>query len=117
MVIAGCGPSEQEPPTLTEVHENIFLKSCTFSSCHQGTSAAGMLDLKTDPYAALVEVPASGAPSRVRVVPGDPDASYLMEKLTSDTPADGDPMPPESPLSEERIATIRAWIEAGALDD
>lgn len=55
-----------------------------------------------------------------RVVPGDPDASLLMEKIleTRDacTPFYGRmPPPPSAPLAPAQIDTIRRWIIEGAL--
>lgn len=52
-------------------------------------------------------------PERI-VVPGDPAASALFERIT--LPADDeDRMPPKGErLSEEQVAGIRAWIAAGA---
>lgn len=43
---------------------------------------------------------------------GDPDKSYLLEMIVEgDMPEEGDPVP------DEEIAVIRAWIEAGALNN
>lgn len=52
------------------------------------------------------------------VVPGDPDASYLLEKISQDTPAHGKRMPlKDDPLSDDEIELIRQWIAAGAKND
>ncbi len=54
------------------------------------------------------------------VVPGNPTASYLYQKVTSDTPCSGERMPrpfeigPRVDLSAADVATIRTWIAAGA---
>lgn len=47
----------------------------------------------------------------VRVVPGDPDASLLVDKLGA-TPACGVPMPVGSSLPSDQLACIEQWIEA-----
>jgi len=47
------------------------------------------------------------------IVPGDPDGSLLVQKLLG-TQTEGGPMPPGPSLSEADIATILAWIMAGA---
>jgi hypothetical protein len=100
------------------IRDNIFAVSCSaFSSCHQGTRAAGMLNLTTaKAYDQLVNV-AALEPGWVRVVPGDPDHSYLLVKI-SGAPGplgDGGVMPPNSaPLCEPKIDAIRRWIAAGA---
>lgn len=110
---------EPAAPSFTEVHERVFQVSCVFSTCHKGgPSPAGEMSLERDEaHAALVEVPASMAAGKVRVVPGDPEASYLIEKLTAPMPAAGETMPPDAPLEADRIELVRQWIEAGAADD
>jgi hypothetical protein len=118
---AACDDGEQTdaPPTFTEVHERVLQTGCVFVTCHKsGASAAGMMALDRDvAHANLVDVPAAMAPGKIRVVPGDPDASYVMEKLTNPMPTVGEQMPPDAPLEQERIDLVRKWIEAGAADD
>lgn len=115
----GGDDGEPAPPSFTEVHERVFQVSCVFSTCHKGgPSPAGMMSLERDEaHAALIDVPSSVVAGKIRVVPADPDASYVLEKLTAPMPADGDTMPPNAPLEAERIDLVRQWIEAGAADD
>jgi hypothetical protein len=116
-----CDEAEPQdaPPTFTELHERVLQPSCVFATCHQkGASAAGMMPLDRDvAHASLVDAAAVGAPGRIRVIPGDPEQSYVIEKITSPTPTAGEQMPPDAPLEAERVELIRAWIEAGAADD
>lgn len=118
---AACdsGDPADEPPTFTEVHERVLQTGCVFATCHQaGASSAGMMSLERDEaHANLVDVPAAAAPGKIRVVPGDPDASYVIEKLTNAMPTAGEQMPPDAPLEDDRVELVRAWIEAGAADD
>ena len=65
----------------------------------------------------IVDQPSVGVPAKKLVVPGDPDASYLYEKLSKAAPELGDQMPPGAPLEADRLEQIRAWIAAGAKDD
>jgi hypothetical protein len=89
----------------------ILDESCV--SCHSAAGKAGGLDLETDAHAALVDVASSAGP--VLVVPGDPDASFLMAKLEGELAAgQGGPMPPSGPLPAEQIELIRQWIADGA---
>ncbi len=101
----------------------IFDDRCV--TCHdaskQGLPSYPMLPL-TDGAAhdALVGVPADETCGGTRVVPGDPDASYLVQKLTQETPCNGARMPRPfevgnaPPLTSDQLATIRAWIQSGA---
>jgi hypothetical protein len=53
--------------------------------------------------------------AKVRVVPGDPAASYLLNKLTGVGMCSGSVMPKAgSELSAAQIDVIRAWIGSGA---
>jgi hypothetical protein len=48
------------------------------------------------------------------VDPGDPEGSYLMNKLLGVGMCAGTRMPRGGKLSEEQLSVVRAWIEAGA---
>ena len=84
-------------------------------ACH-GANGNGGLDLRPgQSHASLVGVtsPTYQAP---RIEAGDPAGSVLFNKIT-DTGVYGPLMPAGGPaLSADRIAVIRAWIEAGAPD-
>jgi hypothetical protein len=113
-MLIGC----KEPPPLSQLQGQIVTRSCVFSSCHSGAGAAGGLDLKTGAFDHLVNAKSMQVPSKLRVVPGDPDASYLMEKLTSSKPTVGQRMPPNSdPLPDEELEMFREWIAGGALNN
>lgn len=98
------------------VRDEILVPGCGFSSCH-GAGESDFTVTTADLYAELVNVPSSQVPEQMRVVPGDPDASYLIWKLTGQEGMVGDPMPPSGSLSEEKLAAIRQWIEDGALQE
>lgn len=113
----GEPPPEPIPPRLSAIETEIFARNCTFSSCH-GASAPQMgMSLVAPAYAAISGVPSMEVPAMMRVAPGDPDASYLLQKITSPTPLDGVRMPPDQPLAPHKIEAIRLWIAAGAQDD
>lgn len=109
-------------PTLASLEESYFGKSCNFVTCHGGGGKAGELALDAGTaHAALVGVPAfhagAKANGKVRVVPGDPDASYLVQRLEAPHDGEGVLMPqgaqePLDPLC--RIRAVREWIAAGA---
>ncbi len=106
--------------TFATIQRAIFDRSCATSSCH-GAARAGGLDLTAGhAFAALVGVPAANPAAATaglfRVVPGDPDASFLVAKLAGTLSADeGTPMPQVGgALPAARLALVRRWIAAGA---
>lgn len=107
----GCS----KPPPLSQIEQQLFAPRCQFGPCHQGNSPASGLNLVAPSFEQLVNTRSFQVPSRIRVIPFDPDNSYLMEKLVSSKPTVGLRMPPRfDPLSEEEIAAIRDWILGGA---
>jgi hypothetical protein len=44
------------------------------------------------------------------VVAGDPEGSFLYQKITQPRPTCGDPMPSDGLLTAEQIACVRTWI-------
>jgi hypothetical protein len=61
--------------------------------------------------------PGCGTSGAYLVVPGDPDASLLMEKLAVEEPSCGGPMPPSGLIPAEFLAPVRQWIVLGAPND
>lgn len=93
---------------------------CKSVFCH-GTNAGNLsLETRDGAYAQLVGVPASGplcsSSGLLRVAPGNPDGSLLLQKMAHATPACGTVMPPAAgvTVSEAQLAQVRAWIAAGA---
>ena len=64
----------------------------------------------------LVNIASLQMPGAIRVLPGDPDNSYLIHKLENSQSAGG-PMPGNTLLPAATIAAIRLWIASGAVDD
>ncbi len=109
--LAACAPA----PPLSDVEAKVFARGCVFSSCHAANgSPAGGLSLSGSTFDKLVNVKSTLAPQKPRVVPFDPEQSFLFEKIAQDKPSAGMRMPPGQPLAEDEIAMIRAWIVAGA---
>lgn len=133
-VLVGCGEAAEsetasEPtPSYAAIEAEIFEPACTFA-CHSGGEfAAGGLDMQSPPRATLVGVPATATACAdsawKRVVAGSPEESLLYVKVvaklegTAVPCGDGMPAGANKPaLSAEEVARIRAWIEAGALDE
>jgi uncharacterized protein involved in high-affinity Fe2+ transport len=104
-------------PTLDEIQTAVFTPTCATSNCHNGANPSGGLDLRDadTSFAQLVDVPSDDDPMIFRVAPGDPDNSYLVQKIEG-TAAQGQQMPPggAAPLSQAEIDAIRQWITDGA---
>jgi hypothetical protein len=66
-------------------------------------------------YSQLVSAASSGKPGATRVIAGNPDASYLIQKIEGAPGIVGQRMPMNGPfLTSGQIAIIRRWIELGA---
>ena len=119
--VAGCGDGESsEPiaPMLSVIEAKIFTPNCaSFSSCHGGGSPQEGMSLEAPVAGVIIGVTSQrGADADARG-PGDADASYLLQKLERAMPAVGVRMPPDQPLTSNKIEAIRQWIAAGAHDD
>jgi hypothetical protein len=93
------------------------------SVCHYPGSPTNLdVSAPFDPEVGLVGVPTQwGRVGGLRVVAGDPSASFLIDKIERedlDPDADGQPMPLELPrLNAEEAQTVRVWIREGAHSD
>jgi hypothetical protein len=115
LAVVGCASAE--PVTYTQVHDEVLVPSCGFSSCHGGANGQGNLEINgsDEDYAAIVEGVSDVAGGLAFVVPGDPDGSYLVQKCRGDDGIVDDVMPPGVGLEAEPLALLVGWIEAGAL--
>jgi hypothetical protein len=95
------------------IQANVFTPIC--SVCHAGATAPQGLRLDAaHSYNLLVNIPSSEVPSILRVKPGDPSNSYIIQKLEGHA-AVGAQMPfGETPLPASTIAFIVQWITDGA---
>ena len=123
--------------TFTSLYDDVFGPQaigpgvgCASPYCHGGGSGVSetMVDglpgsgfsvsTKQSAYDSLVDAEGSAnCGGAIRVVPGDPDASLLVQKITDPPCGERMPMHSEESLSPEAIARIRAWIGAGARND
>jgi hypothetical protein len=119
--LTGATPNLQ--PTLSSIQREIFdttdsagRQACT--NCHTDagrTPPAGMVLRSGVAYSNLVGAASSGKPGAIRVIPGDPENSYLIHKLEGRPGIVGTPMPRGNALlSAGQILVIRRWIELGA---
>jgi mono/diheme cytochrome c family protein len=97
-----------------QIQDTIFTPIC--SGCHQGANAPQGLRLDAgNSYALLVSVASAEVPGLMRINPGNPDTSYLVQKIQG-TAAVGVRMPANGPpyLTQAQIDLVRGWVAAGA---
>ena len=131
--LAACGGSERAAPDASVPPVDAMHIACPSSGpvsfktdvvplighCSTGDGCHGVGRLLTWPYQALVNVVAADcSDQRVFVKPGDPSASYLVDKLLGVDMCGGARMPLQgAPLSEADMARIEAWICQGAANN
>ena len=103
---AACMLKSKRVDYISEV-KPIFNKSCI--TCHGGVKRQGGFSLlfRTDALA----INKSGKPA---IIPGNPDSSELIKRLTLKDPEER--MPYKHPaLSQKEITTLKNWIKEGAV--
>lgn len=97
----------------------ILIVRC--QACHTSGSGAQqvpdmvMTDASTT-YTAWVRIQALCNPNLFRVLPGDSGLSFVFDKVSQQAPLCGQRMPLQGPpLDAVEEATIRDWIDEGAL--
>lgn len=105
--------------TLDALQASVFTPTCAVSGCHTGPSSALLpsgMDLSSGDasFANLVGISSTQQPALSRVAAGDPDNSYLVQKIEG-TAASGARMPfGGAALDQAQIDDIRDWIANGA---
>ncbi len=118
--LVGCAPPPNRlEPTTESLVRNVFLPSCGTSACHSQPEPQQGLDLSSAEGIARTAIgrpPTIGSAAArfpAIIVPGDPDASFLIAKITQPGADDGLPMPPtDYMLTDEAVSAVRAWIAA-----
>ena len=100
--------------SLKSIQDNVFTPIC--SVCHAGGAAPKGLRLDAaNSYAMIVGVPSVEDSSLLRIKPGDPGNSDLVQKIEGHASV-GAQMPfGGPPLPATTITTIRQWVTDGAL--
>jgi hypothetical protein len=132
LTAAGCdeklsklaGPTPNLEPTFASVQSQIFETTdsagrvaCT--NCHTavGRNPAGGMNLTHDAaYDQIVNVASRGKPVATRIIPGDPENSYLVQKLEGRAGIVGVRMPfAGAPfLTDGQMVILKRWIAIGA---
>jgi hypothetical protein len=127
LAAAGCGtkkspiePADPPDPTATfsRVQAQIFTPSCALSGCHAGPNPQRGMNLGAGVAYSMIVGVASAESTRLRVAPGDPDASYLVSKVKGDATIAGSRMPfggPYLPADKEKL--LVDWVRRGAPND
>ena len=118
------GPTPNLEPTFASIQKEIFETTdssgrlaCTNCHSNVGRNPSGGLNLLSGlSYASLVRVASTGKPGAVRVIPGDPDNSYIIHKLEGRSDIVGVRMPRGNGpyLTDGQILVIKRWIANGA---
>ncbi len=129
---AGCdeklssvtGPTPDLAVSFSSIQRTIFNVADSSGrlgciGCHtdQGRNPlGGLVLLDGRAYDALVGRASTGRPGAIRVIPGDPDNSYLVRKLEGASDINGQRMPRGNGpfLTEGQMLVIRRWIREGA---
>src|SRR5712691_4653851 len=96
-----AGPSPNLQPTFSSIQREVFeardasgRAACTECHTNVGRNPSGGLNLRHDlAYASLVGVASRDKTGAVRVIPGDPEHSYILPKLQGAPGIVGERMP------------------------
>jgi len=94
--------------------ETVLAQSCGTMGCHDDSpqAQAGLDLLSPNVDTRLVDVYATGegCESDIFVVAGDPDGSFLLDKVLNTPGICGLPMPVVGTLAVSDVETLRQWI-------
>jgi len=119
VVLTGCAASLSNPEdfmdggTAPKSAEMILADSCGTADCHDDAQPAEGLDfLSPNVESRVVDINAIGigCTGDILVVAGDPDGSYLLDKLLNTPGICGLSMPVVGTLTQGEVATLRQWI-------
>jgi hypothetical protein len=122
VLTAGCvgeiaDPSRFSDPALcpADLQEALFARRCGLEGCHVPFEPTGGLDfVSPDLHLRLVDQPATTCAGLERIDAQNPDASFLLVRLSPNPTCDGEPidrMPlVGDPLSDDELVCVRAWV-------
>lgn len=119
LAAAGCPGSLSNPEafldggTTTKDAETVFEESCGTAGCHDDVTSASGLDLLSPGVETrVVDVNATGlgCESQILVVAGDPNSSYLLDKVLGAIGICDSRMPFLSILPDSDVEVLRQWI-------
>ncbi len=108
-------PTDQLMSTFSSINTLVLSKRCAKSGCH--LDSINPILSSNEAYANIVGK-INGERTLNYIEPGQPDRSYLFQKIISSGNRSGARMPFDGAsrgyLSDAEIDSIRAWITAGA---
>ena len=118
-----AGPTPGLEPTFASVQAQIFestdsagRRACVVCHTNVGRTPSGGMNLAHDgAYDQIVNVASARKPGAIRVIPGDPENSYLVHKVEGNPDIVGVRMPQGGPyLTDGQILILKRWIAIGA---
>jgi len=107
LAVLATSPAPAEVDFAAEIRP-LFNAHCT--ACHGGVKDAGGVS-----FIRREQALGHGDSGKPVIVPGDPDASELIARITSSDPDEVMPKPEHGPpLAPEQVALLRQWIAEGA---
>lgn len=121
LILGGCPGSLSNPEDFLDGGsppdkdaETILAETCGTTDCHDDSlqAQAGLNLVSPDVESRVVGVNATGigCESEILVVAGDPDSSYLLDKLLNAPGICGLQMPYVGTISATDVETLRQWI-------
>jgi hypothetical protein len=111
-------PPPDDAPTLTQLQDSIFTPKCGVPGCHGPPAPEQGMNLSAgNTFGYTVGVDSTELSGFKRVAPGNAADSYLYMKIAGDPRILGVRMPFGGMLTATEIEAVRAWIDAGALDN
>ena len=122
VVALGCAPDLEDPERFEDLDCNydvptqLLAPRCGTAECHDGHEPAQGMDLLSGNLAErLVGIESTTCLGHMRIDPANPSASYILEMVSAEPDCDGTAvsgMPlTGTPLSDDEIACLTAWVE------
>jgi len=108
-----CSDASIDASLTVRVRGKIDQICANADGCH-GSGAGGMGLSPGNEFAPMIDVTSMENPPMKRVLPGDPEHSYVYLKLACEGGIDGGCMPLSTGPDPQLAQLFRDWIEAGA---
>jgi hypothetical protein len=113
MLIDTDGADAGLDPTCQNVPRKIIANNCIGGICHDSSGLpAGNLDLMAPCVADRLVNVMSSCMGMQLIDTADPERSFLLDKINSQTPKCGVSMPDRGHLPPDELACMNAWVRA-----